>query len=247
MERTFIFPMICLASLLCCTTNQVLLTVRPSRSQHFEQDSLTLSCKNDDDAAKWLVWRNTTEGEVSQCGNKWGGVKGATCMNTLALSYDSGVYWCESKEGVQSSRIQITVTSESVILDSPVTPVMEGDNITLSCLTKSSTVHHSATFYKDGSLIKTEPKGQMTFHHVSRSDGGLYYCKNSHGESPASWLCIKERPTSTPLYNPTTSLIPVTPHVPSSLQIRLLCHLVVFCPFVISTLLFVSLYQLKNR
>ena len=88
----------------------------------------------------------------------------------------------------------------SVILQSPVLPVMEGDDVTLSCLTKTTPSNLPAAFYKDGSLIRTEPKGHMTLHHVTSSDEGLYRCNiRGHGESPSSrisvegqdhWLCF---------------------------------------------------------
>ena len=76
-----------------------------------------------------------------------------------------------------------------MILQSPVLPVMEGDDVTLQCKTKTSNL--PAGFYKDGSLIRTEPAGHMTIHHVSKSDEGLYKChSSSHGESPSSWISV---------------------------------------------------------
>ncbi|XP_038164518.1 sialoadhesin-like [Cyprinodon tularosa] len=106
---------------------------------------------------------------------------------------DSGVYWCgSSREGAASSSIQLTVTGGSVILQSPVLPVMEGDDVTLSCLTETTPSNLPAAFYKDGSLIRTEPKGHMTLHHVNRSDEGLYRCNiRGHGESPSSWISVE--------------------------------------------------------
>ncbi|CAK6974747.1 uncharacterized protein LOC121889065 [Scomber scombrus] len=73
---------------------------------------------------------------------------------------------------------------------------MEGDDVTLRCKTKTSNL--PADFYKDGSLIRTEPTGHMTIHHVSKSDEGLYKCNSSsHGESPSSWISVTEKPTTT--------------------------------------------------
>ncbi|CAK6978871.1 Fc receptor-like protein 5 [Scomber scombrus] len=66
---------------------------------------------------------------------------------------------------------------------------MEGDDVSLHCKTKTSNL--PADFYKDGSLIRTEPAGHMTIHHVSKSDEGLYKCNSSsHGESPSSWISV---------------------------------------------------------
>ncbi|XP_015258041.1 PREDICTED: regulator of G-protein signaling 18-like [Cyprinodon variegatus] len=70
---------------------------------------------------------------------------------------------------------------------------MEGDDVTLSCLTKTTPSNLPAAFYKDGSLIRTEPKGHMTLQHVTSSDEGLYRCNISgHGESPSSWISVED-------------------------------------------------------
>uniref|UniRef100_A0A671U6Y6 Ig-like domain-containing protein n=1 Tax=Sparus aurata TaxID=8175 RepID=A0A671U6Y6_SPAAU len=80
-------------------------------------------------------------------------------------------------------------TPDAVLLSDPVLPVMEGDDVTLTCTTETSNL--SADFYKDGSFIRTEPTGHMTIHHVSRSDEGLYKCNtSSDGESPPSWITV---------------------------------------------------------
>ncbi|XP_038164117.1 Fc receptor-like protein 5 [Cyprinodon tularosa] len=130
---------------------------------------------------------------------RWmGEAAGSTCNITLHR-FDSGVYWCSSREGAASSSIQLTVTGGSVILQSPVLPVMEGDDVTLSCLTKTTPSNLPAAFYKDGSFIRTEPKGHMTLHHVTSSDEGLYRCNiRGHGESPSSWISVEEEPTTPP-------------------------------------------------
>ncbi|XP_072232583.1 advanced glycosylation end product-specific receptor-like isoform X2 [Leuresthes tenuis] len=100
---------------------------------------------------------------------------------------------------------------------------MEGDDVTLSCRTKTPPPNLPAAFYKDGSFIRAEPTGHMTLHPVTRSDEGLYSCTiSSHGESPPSWLSVTEAPPP---------------------DCQLLLHLLVFCPYFISTLLMVSLYR----
>ncbi|KAI3376579.1 hypothetical protein L3Q82_016458, partial [Scortum barcoo] len=93
--------------------------------------------------------------------------------------------------GTTSNTINITVTGGSVILQSPVLPVMEGDDVTLHCKTKTPPSNLPAAFYKDGSLIRPESAGHMTIRHVSKSDEGLYKCHiSSHGESPPSWISV---------------------------------------------------------
>ncbi|XP_038164112.1 low affinity immunoglobulin gamma Fc region receptor II-like [Cyprinodon tularosa] len=202
-----------LNSLLWSLTNQAALTVSPSRSQFFQLESVSLSCEENNSSAGWTVWRNTTRETRTQCGKEWGRRAGSTCNISLMFLLDTGVYWCWSREGAASSSIQLTVTGGSVILQSPVLPVMEGDDVTLSCLTKTTPSNLPAAFYKDGSLIRTEPKGHMTLHHVTSSDEGLYRCNISgHGESPSSWISVEGKATTTPtppLYSsisPTSSL-----------------------------------------
>ncbi|XP_038163640.1 uncharacterized protein LOC119798307 [Cyprinodon tularosa] len=192
MKTSFLF-LLSLTSPLCCTTHQAALTVSPSRSQFFELDSVSLSCEENNSSAGWTVMRNTTRGTRTQCGKEWGKSAGSTCNISYVLERDTGVYWCwSSREGAASSSIQLTVTGGSVILQSPVLPVMEGNNVTLSCQTKTTPSNLPAAFYKDGSLIRTEPKGHMTLHHVTSSDEGLYRCNISdHGESPSSWISIE--------------------------------------------------------
>ncbi|XP_047241607.1 Fc receptor-like protein 5 [Girardinichthys multiradiatus] len=238
MEETSLLWLISLISLLSCSTNQAGLTVSPSRSQFFKEDSVSLSCEEDNISAGWTVRRNTTRGTRTQCGDGWGKPPGFSCNISSLYKHDTGVYWCESREGAASSSIQLTVSGGSVILQSPVLPVMEGDDVTLSCQTKTSS-NLPAAFIKDGSLIRTEPTGHMTLHHVTSSDEGLYKCNiRGHGESPSSWISVSEKPTTTA---PPTSVTPAPSF--TSLQVRLVCHLVVFCPYCISTLIMVSLHK----
>ncbi|XP_072233011.1 high affinity immunoglobulin epsilon receptor subunit alpha-like, partial [Leuresthes tenuis] len=223
------------------------LTVSPSSSQLFEGDSVTLSCEEADrSSAGWTLRRNTSRRQ-SECGDGWGKAAGSSCNIWYVVKRDSGVYWCESREGAASNSISLTVTGGSVILQSPVLPVMEGDDVTLSCRTETPPPNLPAAFYKDGSFIRAEPTGHMTLHPVTRSDEGLYSCTiSSHGESPPSWLSVTDKPKNTP---PPTSAAPPTsvapPPASASLHLvfRLLLHLLVFCPYFISTLLMVSLYR----
>ncbi|MED6250283.1 hypothetical protein ATANTOWER_028459, partial [Ataeniobius toweri] len=164
------------------------LTVSPSRSQFFEGESVSLSCEEDNISAGWTVRRNTTSRTRTQCGDGWGKPAGSSCNISYLLEKHTGVYWCESREGAASSSIQLTVSGGSVILQSPVLPVMEGDDVTLSCQTKTPS-NLPAAFIKDGVFIGSEPN--MTLHHVTSSDQGLYKCNiRGHGESPSSWISV---------------------------------------------------------
>ncbi|CAI5660702.1 unnamed protein product [Oreochromis niloticus] len=201
-----------LISLLSCTTNQARLTVSPSSSQLFKDDFVSLSCEEDDSSAGWTLRRNTTTDTRAKCGAGFGKPAGSSCNISYIDTLDSGIYWCESREGPISNMVNLTVTGGSVILQSPVLPVMEGDDVTLLCKTKTTPSNLPAAFYKDGSLIRKQPTGHMTIQHVSRSDEGLYKCDISgHGESPPSWITVTEKNTTTP--PPTSTPPPDDKHV----------------------------------
>ncbi|XP_042071042.1 Fc receptor-like protein 5 [Haplochromis burtoni] len=226
------------------------LTVSPSSSQFFKDDFVSLSCEEGDSSAGWTLRRNTTTDTKAKCGAGFGKPAGSSCNISYIDTLDSGVYWCESNQSTISNMVNLTVTGGSVILQSPVLPVMEGDDVTLLCKTKTTPSNLPAAFYKDGSLIRKQPTGHMTIQHVSRSDEGLYKCDISgHGESPSSWITVTDKPTTTP--PPTTTTIPTAPDLTadSSLQLafRIVLHLVVFSPYIISTLIMMSLYQCRAR
>nr|XP_024654778.1 uncharacterized protein LOC105940570 [Maylandia zebra] len=142
--------------------------------------------QEDDSSAGWTLRRNTSKQQRTQCGADWGKSAGSFCNISYIYTSHSGVYWCESREGPISNMVNLTVTGGSVILQSPVLPVMEGDDVTLLCKNKTGPSNLPAAFYKDGSLIGNESTGHMTIQHVSRSDEGLYKCDISgHEESPS--------------------------------------------------------------
>uniref|UniRef100_A0AAZ1Y5Y0 Ig-like domain-containing protein n=1 Tax=Oreochromis aureus TaxID=47969 RepID=A0AAZ1Y5Y0_OREAU len=244
MEETTLLCLLFLTAVLICTTHQARLTVSPSSSQLFEGEFVSLSCEEDDSSAGWTLRRNTSKRQRTQCGDGWGKPAGSTnssCNISYIFTLDSGVYWCESREGPISNMVNLTVTGGSVILQSPVLPVMEGDDVTLLCKTNTTGSNLPAAFYKDGVFIGNQSTGHMIIQHVSRSDEGLYKCGISgHGESPSSWITVKRKPMTA---NPPTS---GAPHPNSShlhSDFALMRYLLVFCPYFISTLLMVSLYR----
>ncbi|XP_026179202.1 Fc receptor-like protein 5 isoform X3 [Mastacembelus armatus] len=249
MEGTSVQMLLAVVSVLSCRTDQgptARLTLRPSSSQFFEGDSFSLRCEEDDSSAGWTLRRNTTRETRTQCGPDWGTSAGSSCNISYIVPSDSGVYWCESREGATSQSINITVSGGAVILQSPVLPVMEGENITLICRTQTSS-DLPADFYKHGSLIIDRPTSHVTILHVSKADEGVYRCNiRGHGESPPSWISVTGTPTTTA--PPTTGAPPTTTAPlpdPDPLQqvFTVVRYLVVFCPYVISTVLMVSLYR----
>ncbi|XP_026225427.2 low affinity immunoglobulin gamma Fc region receptor II-b-like [Anabas testudineus] len=237
MEETHLQRLILPMLLLCCASTTDSLTMSPSSSQLFDGDFFSLSCEEDDSSAEWTLRRNTTRENMTHCGDGWGEPTGSSCNFSFIVSWDSGVYWCESREGSTSIIINITVSGGSVILQSPVLPVMEGHDVTLHCQTKNSS-KLPVDFYKDGSLIRTEPTGHMTIHHVTKSDEGLYKCHiSSHGESPPSWISVTGKPSTTPTPAATSGPVGSSPS-PSSLlaalwSISSICGLVVFIALVL--------------
>ncbi|KAM9501373.1 sialoadhesin-like [Clarias gariepinus] len=173
-------------------TSPVSLIINPSRTQHFAKDSLSLTCKDQNNSSEWMVGRYTRRGSESDC-LWWGSVKESICkINSLSPSC-TGVYWCESESENISNPVNITVHDGDVILESPVHPVTEGHPLTLRCLyhnTNSSNV--CADFYKDGLVLQNKSTGEMIIHNVSKSDEGFYHCKHPEmGESPKSWVSVR--------------------------------------------------------
>ncbi|XP_045920015.1 low affinity immunoglobulin gamma Fc region receptor II-like [Micropterus dolomieu] len=219
------------------------LTVSPNSSQFFRWKSVSLSCEEDDSSAGWTLRRNTTRETRTQCGAGWGRSAGSSCNISYLDPVDSGVYWCESREGATSNTISITVTGGPVILQSPVLPVMEGHEVTLHCKTKTPPSNLPAGFYKDGSLIRTEPTGHMTIHHVNKSDEGLYKCNiRGRGESPSSWISVTVKPTTTS--PPSTSSPPGSSS--TSLSVLWLAALS-FCVLVLLVLLVLLVRRCLHR
>nr|XP_020444112.1 low affinity immunoglobulin gamma Fc region receptor III-like isoform X2 [Monopterus albus] len=168
------------------------IVVSPSRSQYFEYDQVSLSCQHSS-SDPWTVWRYTTTGlNLSHCGSDWGSQMSSTCDMKTVKPSDSGVYWCESRERESSNAINITVTDKPVILDSPVLPVAKGNDVTLRC-TAGSSSNLAAEFYRYDRSIGTGSTGHMTIPNFSKSDEGEYKCSISgHGESPPSWVLLKD-------------------------------------------------------
>ncbi|XP_035772013.1 low affinity immunoglobulin gamma Fc region receptor II-like, partial [Neolamprologus brichardi] len=210
--------MTCLDHQFFILTLTVRLTVSPSSSQFFEGDFVTLSCEEDDSSAGWTLRRNTSTRQRTQCKDAWGIPAGSSCNMSYIFHSDSGVYWCESREGPISNMVNLTVTGGSVILQSPVLPVMEGDDVTLLCKTKTTPSNLPAAFYKDGCLIR-----------------------NGHGESPSSWITVTERNTTTPPPGSTTITLP------PSLSLSVLSSVGSVCVVVLLVLLVLLVRRCVHR
>ncbi|XP_069028353.1 low affinity immunoglobulin gamma Fc region receptor II-b-like [Embiotoca jacksoni] len=170
------------------------LTVFPDRSQIFQYEPITLSCEHQEDSTEWIVKRNTSENVNEECSHFWNPRNSSDCFCSESYYSDTGVYWCESGAGGCSNTVSITVTAGSVILESPVLPVTEGEAVTLRCRT-GTTSNLTADFYKDQVLIGSSSTGNFTIGSVSKSDEGLYKCNVSgDGGSALSRLTVRGRP-----------------------------------------------------
>ncbi|XP_078138399.1 uncharacterized protein LOC144538167 isoform X2 [Centroberyx gerrardi] len=228
----------------CCrpTEATVSLNVSPNRQQFFETEFISLSCEQS--SAGWKVKRRRGGG-TEECGGEggFGRFDGSSCSLSVFTS-DSGVYWCETVEGERSDEVHITVSGGSVILEIPALPVMEGSDVTLRCRTKSSS-SNPADFFRNNTFIGSGPKGEFIISNVQQSDAGSYRCNiELVADSPESRLSV--RASSLPSPNSSTAPPPPPPPPPPLSVVRLLCHLVVFCPYCISTVLMVSLYRSRT-
>nr|XP_055032069.1 Fc receptor-like protein 5 [Misgurnus anguillicaudatus] len=174
----------------------VSLIIRPNRSQHFSSESLSLSCEDHSNSTGWTV-RPYTEDKVNPCSSPtYGSETTSTCTISSLITSDTGVYWCQSESGEKLHPVNISVHYVDVILDSPVHPVTEGDNLTLRCLYRyKNSSNLRAEFYKDGSVVQNQTTGDMMIiPTVSKSHEGFYYCKHpERGESPKSWISVRDK------------------------------------------------------
>ncbi|CAJ1048290.1 low affinity immunoglobulin gamma Fc region receptor II-a-like [Xyrichtys novacula] len=141
-------------------------------------------------SSEWRVMKRVKR-IIQTCSGEWETSTGPCEIQNAVPSFDSGEYWCEI--GAQrSNSVNITVSAGPVILEIPVLPVVEGDNVTLTCRNKLLSSNFTSQFFKDGLLMDSSSTGTMTIHSVSRSNEGLYKCSISEaGESPESWLKVR--------------------------------------------------------
>ncbi|KAM4536259.1 low affinity immunoglobulin gamma Fc region receptor III-A-like [Odontesthes bonariensis] len=183
------------------------LRVIPNRSQFFQYESVTLSCAQQGNWSEWRVKRNTSKQLNEDCPSLTGRNESNCFINHLYDS-DSGVYWCESAAGRCSNSVNITVTVGELVLESPVLPVNEGEAVTLHCRNRTTLSFNLTHFYKNGSVIGSSPTGTLTIKRVSKSDEGLYKCHiPGAGESPVSWLAVREAAPPETLTSPSTRIL----------------------------------------
>ncbi|XP_072232076.1 uncharacterized protein [Leuresthes tenuis] len=190
----------------CLLIGAASLTIQPDRNQFFLYESFNLTCDTPGSFSGWTVIRNTSE-PLAPC-EDWGRKNGSSCINRSVYKSDSGLYWCQSEQGNCSNALSITVTTGTVILESPAVAVTEGNKVQLNCSYKGryelkSSSNFTAKFFRNGTFIGEQPDGKMSLFGVSRADEGFYKCEHpTIGQSPQSWLAVKVRVKDTPPSSP---------------------------------------------
>ncbi|XP_026225451.1 uncharacterized protein LOC113168618 [Anabas testudineus] len=154
-------------------------------------------------------------------------------INSVSTS-NEGLYKCSISGAGESAESRLIVRAGSVILEIPALPVMEGEDVTLTCRNKMTSSQTSADFYYYGVFISSSSTGNMIINSVSKSDEGLYKCSISGaGESAESRLIIRDgqkeisSSSSTPWIIVTVLLL-VLLVVVGLLQLKSYWHRVVF-------------------
>ncbi|XP_026225365.1 Fc receptor-like protein 5 isoform X2 [Anabas testudineus] len=241
------------------------LRVSPDRSQFFRYDTISLTCEDQLNTTGWKVKRKTMGGGIRRCSSGWGSTSsGSTCIIGTTYPTDSGVYWCESVDGKRSNGVNITITDRTLLLESPALPVSEGATVTLHCKAEMNSSDHVFDFYKDGHHISSSSTGELTILSATKSDEGLYMCSVSGGvESASSWLAV-DGATHHSSAATDMKLLPrdVTPSITASFAtsnitsaasscsisvFRVMCHLLVGLPYLLSTILLGLIYRDRKR
>ncbi|KAF5898066.1 Fc receptor-like protein 5 isoform X1, partial [Clarias magur] len=172
----------------------VSLIVNPGRTQHFTDDSLSLSCEDQSNSTGWTVKHYThSERRVTDC-SQWGSVTGSTCDISSLYTSHTGVYWCESESGGNSNPVNITVHERPrpVLSVSPQSWLSEGDSVTLNCEAPYASTDWTFSWYReviyrysDGDirhkveLLSDSSRGSCSFYTISpvtRNHTGVYMC-----------------------------------------------------------------------
>ncbi|XP_076128301.1 Fc receptor-like protein 5 [Alosa pseudoharengus] len=189
------------------------LVIRPNRSQHFANGTISVSCELQNNSTRWKLRWQTGQYEITECPSGWTSEEEFTCSTRHLSPHDTGLYWCESESGQYSNLVHITVTKyNTVILESPAHPVTEGDSLTLRCLSRNGTSVNGAEFYKENSLIQTTTTGEMSIPSISKAHEGHYKCKHPElGRTPHSWVIVIRSPIS--VFRLVSSLVVVSPYL----------------------------------
>uniref|UniRef100_A0A096LTW5 Ig-like domain-containing protein n=1 Tax=Poecilia formosa TaxID=48698 RepID=A0A096LTW5_POEFO len=220
----------------------VRLTVSPSRSQLIRGESVTLICEDENSSDGWTVKRNTTRGTRTECGKGWGKPAGSSCSISYILEKYTGVYWCESKEGSSSSssmNLTVGIPTGPCRVLVKLTNLQRGNLRTFACCLingkhKKPLRQGSPNFFL---------RGPHSCSFLWSGAGLRFWRKKPRGFSSSFRVKIKYKlKVALP-----TSKAPPPASDPVQLVFTVTRRLLVFCPYLISTLLFVSFYQHRSQ
>ncbi|XP_058871821.1 Fc receptor-like protein 5 [Acipenser ruthenus] len=182
---------------------KAVLTLQPAWSQIFTGETVTLSCEVEGGSADWSFKQNRDGREEAWCSDQYTSRYGDSCTISTARHHHSGVYWCEYASGQErSNAVNLTVSNERVILQTPPQPVFEGDTLTLRCRVRPGFKAVGIVFYKDNKELQSRADKERSVDRVSKSDEGSYKCRarwNSRysGESAEVRVSVRELPQTT--------------------------------------------------
>ncbi|XP_055359290.1 sialoadhesin-like isoform X2 [Betta splendens] len=168
---------------------QVSLKVSPDLQQFVKGSSVSVSCVEDGQTVDGWTVKRTIDNKTLECGaycsmsERW---VGSSCDLNGHMTF-TGVYWCETRSGLRTEHVTVTITDRPLILEIPALPLMTGSDVTLLCRHKGSSV--AASFYKNHSLVGSG--SELIIRRVQQSDEGLYSCAIDEYESVWSWLRVK--------------------------------------------------------
>ncbi|XP_058874335.1 Fc receptor-like protein 5 [Acipenser ruthenus] len=157
---------------------KAVLTLHPAWAQIFTGETVTLSCEVEGGSAGWRFKQYRDGREEAGCSDQYSRRDEDSCTISNAQHYHSGVYWCESASGQErSNAVNLTVSNEWVILQTPLQPAIEGDSLTLRCRVRTNYTFTRIVFFKDNEEIQSPNNTELSVDRVSKSDEGSYKCR----------------------------------------------------------------------
>ncbi|KAK6468675.1 low affinity immunoglobulin gamma Fc region receptor II-like, partial [Huso huso] len=196
---------------------KAVLTLHPAWTQIFPGETVTLSCEVEGGSAGWRFKQYRDGREEAGCSDQYSRRYGDSCTISTAQYNHSGVYWCESASGQErSNAVNLTVSNQWVILQTPLQPVIEGDSLTLRCRVRTNYTFTRIVFFKDNEEIQSQNNTELSVDRVSKSDEGSYKCRAMWNSSTYSGDSAEVRVSVRGRFTRTS---------PSSLSVMSLCYI----------------------
>lgn len=88
--------------------------VVPNRQQHFEYESIDVSCEGLEGLTGWRVMKRI-KGDVRTCASSWSTSTGPCNIKNAFPTADTGEYWCEIGGIKKSNTVNIIVTGMKIL------------------------------------------------------------------------------------------------------------------------------------